>query len=117
MLVGFDLFARLEKTYACIEVFPNAIVRAIAPEAGHKSTALGFQQQLDALAAAARWDPAELPQAAYGSRHDKLDAVMSAWIASLPVEERLSHGDGSQDTIWSVRTSAQAMVRAKAGRG
>jgi hypothetical protein len=106
MLIGFDLFGRLERSYPCIEVFPNAIVQAVAPSVGHKSTAQGFDRQLSAIAAAASWDPAELSASAYGSRHDKLDAFMSAWIASLPLADRLAHGDEAFDTIWSVRTSS-----------
>jgi hypothetical protein len=112
MLVGFDLFTCLEQRYNCIEVFPNAIVRQVAPGAGHKSTAQGFQQQLLAIAAAAGWDASELPLCAYGLRHDKLDAFMSAWIASLPAGERVPHGDGLLDTIWSLRWP---VVRAEPG--
>jgi Protein of unknown function (DUF429) len=108
MLVGFDLFTALSARYPCIEVFPNAIVRTIAPGAAHKSTLGGFQQQLLAVASAARWNHEELVDAAYGSRHDKLDALMSAWIASLPASSRVAYGDGGLDTIWSVRASPAA---------
>jgi predicted nuclease with RNAse H fold len=102
MLVGFALFRRLSERYRCIEVFPNAIVRSIAPVAGHKATAAGFETQLAAFAAAAGWDRDELHHAAHGTRHDRLDAVMSAWIASLPADRRVAYGDGHLDTIWSV---------------
>ena len=105
MLVGFDLFNSLGTRYNCIEVFPNAIVHAVAPDAAHKSTSHGFERQLQAVASAADWNPAELFAAAYGTRHDKLDAFMSAWIASLPLSQRVAYGDGAFDTIWSVRTS------------
>ena len=102
MLVGFALFQRLEKDYECIEVFPNAIVRALDPLVAHKSTEAGYARQADLLHAATGVSAEELAVAAHGSRHDRLDAVLSAWVASLDPCDRVAHGDGGVDTIWSV---------------
>lgn len=110
MLVGFALFRRLARSYPCIEVFPNAIVHVIAPSCAHKTTAVGFARQLEAFATTAKWNADSLSESAHGSRHDRLDAVMSAWIASLPESERAAHGDGLLDTIWNVRSSARNVV-------
>lgn len=110
MLVGFELFRRLSRSYPCIEVFPNAIVHVIAPGCAHKTTAEGFGQQLEAFATAAAWDAHSLSEAAHGPRHDRLDAVMSAWIASLAGSARAAHGDGLLDTIWNVRASTRNVV-------
>lgn len=105
-----QLFRRLGRVYECIEVFPNAIVHAIAPGCPHKSKPEGFQRQLDAFATAARWNPQFLADAAHGSRHDRLDAIMSAWVASLPLPDRVAHGDGHLDTIWNVQPSYRHVV-------
>ena len=110
MLVGFELFRRLAQSYCCIEVFPSAIVHAIAPGCAHKTTLEGFDRQLAAFASAAAWDRQSLAEASHGSRHDRLDAVMSAWIASLPKSDRIAHGDGAGDTIWNIRASALNVV-------
>jgi hypothetical protein len=103
MFVGFDLFSGLSAELQCIEVFPNAIVHAIARGAPHKATAAGFEAQLGAFERASGWTRDQLPSAGYGTRHDRLDSLMSAWIASLPDADRIGHGDGADDTMWSVR--------------
>lgn len=110
MLVGFDLFATLSRWRPCIEVFPQATVRTIAPSSPHKSKPGGLDTQLEAFAKHAGWNLAELTDSAFGARHDRLDALMSAWIASLPGSRRVAYGDGALDTIWSVRPSALNVV-------
>ena len=110
MLVGFDLFVTLSAWRPCIEVFPQATVRTIAPGAPHKSKLGGLGIQLAAFAEHAGWNPAELTDSAFGARHDRLDALLSAWIASLPESRRVAYGDGAMDTIWSVRPSALSVV-------
>jgi len=102
MLVGFALFQRLQNDFDCIEVFPNAIVRALDPAVAHKSTKNGYARQVDLLRIATNIGDGEVEIAAHGSRHDRLDAVLSAWVASLEPAERVAHGDGGMDTIWSV---------------
>jgi hypothetical protein len=108
MLFGFELFARLKAGLGIevIEVYPFAIVRALLPACGHKSTEQGYQDQLVAVAGRTGWKPenleARLKATVPGSRHDRLDAFMAAWIASLPPDRRRAFGDAQRpdDAIW-----------------
>ena len=108
MLFGFELFASLRARLKVevIEVYPFAIVRALLTKCQHKSTEQGYRDQLAAIASRTGWAPddleAELREAVAGSRHDRLDAFMSAWVASLPADQRRAYGDSQQpdDAIW-----------------
>lgn len=108
MLYGFELFAafRSELMVEVIEVYPFAIIRALLPACAHKSTEQGYQNQLAAIAARTGWEPqaleARLEATVSGSRHDRLDAFMAAWVASLPSERRRAFGDAQRpdDSIW-----------------
>ena len=109
MLFGFALFAQLRNDLQAevIEVYPFAIVRELLPRCQHKSTEKGYRDQLDAVAARTGWDDpakleASLKAAVPGSRHDRLDAFMVAWVASLSVEQRRAIGDAKRpdDAIW-----------------
>lgn len=91
MIAGFALFDALAAVYHCIEVFPNAIVRAIGAGSLHKSTTAGLADQLQAVSVRTGWQPSELfialRQAGWGSPHDRLDAYLSGWVASLPASQ------------------------------
>ena len=108
MLFGFQLFKYLKRslTAEIIEVYPFAIVRALLPACEHKSTDEGYRKQLFAVAARTRWEPqsleARLKATVHGSRHDRLDAFMAAWVASLPPTRRRAFGNGQRpdDAIW-----------------
>jgi len=108
MLFGFELFACLKAALRIeiIEVYPFAIVRSLLSECGHKSTEQGYQDQLAAVASRTGWKPdnleARLKATVPGSRHDRLDAFMAAWIASLPPDQRHAFGDDQRpdDAIW-----------------
>lgn len=108
MLFGFELFACLRSHLKAevIEVYPFAIVRELLPTCEHKSTEKGYQDQLAAVAVRTGWEPQELEKklkaTVPGSRHDRLDAFMAAWVASLPPERRRAFGDPQQpdDAIW-----------------
>ena len=108
MLYGFELCASLKSDLATevIEVYPFAIIRALLPACEHKSTEQGYRNQLAAVAAHTGWKPqsleARLRAVVSGSRHDRLDAFMAAWVASLPVNARRAFGDVVQldDAIW-----------------
>jgi hypothetical protein len=108
MLFGFELFASIRSGLKAevIEVYPFAIVRALLPACQHKTTEQGYRDQLAAVAARTGWEPqkleARLKATAPGSRHDRLDAFMAAWIASLPPERRRAFGDARRpdDAIW-----------------
>ena len=108
MLFGFELFSTLRVGLGIevIEVYPFAIVRALRPACAHKSTEKGYQDQLDAVATRTGWKPQDLGHklgaTGSGSRHDRLDAFMAAWVASLPRERRRAIGDAERpdDAIW-----------------
>ena len=111
MLFGFELFAALRSCLQAeaIEVYPFAVVRALLPRCQHKSTEQGYQDQLCAVAARTGWEPlvleARLKATVPGSRHDRLDAFMAAWVASLPADRRRAFGDARRpdDAIWVPR--------------
>ena len=89
MLYGFEIFEALRAIgHEVIEVYPYAIVRALLPECPHKRTAEGYRRQLESVAAATNWLPLDLERALRrsvpGTKDDKLDAFMAAWVASSP---------------------------------
>jgi hypothetical protein len=108
MLYGFRLFEYLSAALQAevIEVYPFAIARALVPNCKHKSTEEGYQDQLAAIAEHTGWKPHELherlKETVPGSRHDRLDAFMGAWVASLPPQRRRAFGDARRprDAIW-----------------
>jgi hypothetical protein len=108
MLYRFELFASLRNGLAVkvIEVYPFAIIRALLSACEHPSTEQGYRDQLAGVAARTGWEPqaleAKLKATVSGSRHDRLDAFMAAWVTSLPSEQRRAFGDAlrSDDSIW-----------------
>jgi hypothetical protein len=75
----------------------------------------GFDAQLQAVAERTGWSEygelqRDLARSYYGSAHDKLDAYMSAWIASLPPGDRVPLGKAPDDAIWvpAVRNDSRA---------
>ena len=108
MLYGFELFESFRNGLAAdvIEVYPFAIIRALLPACEHKSTRHGYRDQLAAIASRTGWKlqalEARLKTTVSGSRHDRLDAFMAAWVASLPSERRRAFGDAQRqdDAIW-----------------
>lgn len=104
MLVGFALFDVLSKHYQCLEVFPQAIASVLGAAAIHKSKAQGYQQQVSTLASDTGWGAEELNRqlgdSVYGPRHDRLDAYMCAWVASLYPDGVEACGDPPDDVIW-----------------
>lgn len=108
MLVGFALFERLERDFECLEVFPSAIVRGFDPAVPHKSTADGFRRQLEILQTGVVVDNVALATSSFGNRHDRLDALLSGWVAGSSLRDRVPFGDGQRDTIWALRRSVAA---------
>lgn len=102
MLVGFALFRILSEHFPCLEVYPQAIVRSLGVSRQHKSKQAGLQAQMEGIAAITGWPNSaiDLFGIGFGSRHDKLDAYLSAWIASLPSHERYALGEVPNDAIW-----------------
>ena len=110
MLVGFALFQELSKLAECIEVFPQAIVRAIGAGDIHKFKREGLQAQISAAARFTGWPDgvqleSRLERSGHGPKHDKLDAYLSAWVASLEEGDRVAFGIPPHDVIWAPRTS------------
>ena len=110
MLVGFALFQELSKLAECIEVFPQAIVRAIGAGDIHKFKREGLQAQISAAARFTGWPDggqleSRLERSGDGPKHDKLDAYLSAWVASLEEGDRVAFGIPPHDVIWAPRTS------------
>jgi len=107
MLYGFELFSALRSAgFDVIEIYPFAIVHALLPVHPHKSTAKGYGLQLDVIAERTGWTSsaleARLRGAVAGTRHDRLDAFMAAWVASLPPIARRAYGNAQNedDAIW-----------------
>jgi hypothetical protein len=107
MLVGFALFEVLSNDYDCIEVYPQATVAALGISGVHKSKREGLKAQMAGVANATGWSGcarvSELRETGYGSNHDKLDAYLSAWVASLPEPQREPCGEAPDDVIWVPR--------------
>jgi Protein of unknown function (DUF429) len=108
MLYGFELFSSLRRKLRTevIETYPYAVVRTLLPICDHKSTETGYRDQLRAVAERTGWKAetleARLKLAVSGTRNDRLDAYMAAWLASLPPEKRRAYGDARlpNDAIW-----------------
>jgi hypothetical protein len=105
MLIGFALFDELKTVgYECIETYPQAIVYELQCFAKHKSTVEGFTGQIDSAAKVSGYSSRDdfqkdLEPMGYGSRHDKLDAFLSAWVASLQESQEKVFGDKPNDAI------------------
>ncbi len=121
MLVGFALFETLKKRgYDCIETYPQAVIHELKCSDKHKSTAEGFNSQLDSVARAASNSSPEVFQKTletmgYGSRHDKLDAFLSAWIATLSPSQEKVFGGRPNDAIVVPNMAALEEASIKSG--
>ncbi len=104
MLVGFELFRTLEQRYECIETYPQAIVHVLKCATSHKSTSAGLQSQVDEAAkllnVTATDLQAKLLTMGFGLVHDRLDALLSALVASLDELSRTAFGVPPHDAIW-----------------
>jgi hypothetical protein len=107
MLVGFELFRRLRQEWECLEVFPQAIAAALKSARVHKSKPEGLLCQLSSVSHYTGWPNTAskscLVEIGYGSLHDKLDAYLAAWVASLPINRREPIGAPPNDVIWVPR--------------
>lgn len=104
MLAGFEIAKAIKPMAPVIEVFPQATIRRLLPDARHKLQSGAAEIQLQALATQTGWptpfyDSAKLSNICCGALHDKVDAYSAAWVASLPKEERECYGEG-KDAIW-----------------
>jgi hypothetical protein len=104
MLVGFALFRTLRRRYECVETYPQAVVRQLQCASQHKSTEQGLQSQIGEAAKLLDVSPtdmrAKLLAMGFGSTHDRLDAFLSAWVASFEEGNRKAFGTPPDDVIW-----------------
>lgn len=104
MLVGFALFRELATLAPCLEVFPQATIRAIGGGQRHKSLSGAVVEQLQAAARYTGWPrehaDEQLAECVWGSPHDQLDAYLSAWVAALDETKRRPMGIPPDDAIW-----------------
>jgi predicted nuclease with RNAse H fold len=115
MLYGFEIFKilRQRRGTKVIEVYPQAIIQSLLREpCPHKSTDEGYRRQLRVMAEKTDWSPSDLEIALAktvpGTRHDRLDAFMSAWVASLGSTQRSAFGrvEDADDSIWVPQVTA-----------
>jgi hypothetical protein len=109
MLAGFEIFKELAELAECIEVYPQATVRVIGSGQVHKAEPGAVEKQLEAISRHTGWptghsgeDPL-LNEIAWGTPHDRLDAYLSSWVASLDREDRAVFGRPPDDAIWVPR--------------
>ncbi len=103
--IGIDVACAMGKRLPICAVSPG---RPLLPLTIPKRLAALIPRGVGNAAVAARtgWSPLELEsklnEAVPGSRHDRLDAFMAAWVASLPRDQRRAIGDADQpdDAIW-----------------
>jgi hypothetical protein len=110
MLVGFELYRTLERQYECIETYPQAVVHELKCASQHKSTEPGLQRQIEEAAKVLRCSGTEmrakLLAMGFGSTHDRLDAFLSAWVATLDAKDRKAFGTPPADVIWVPKVAA-----------
>lgn len=107
MLAGFQIWKELTAALKAefLETHPHAVSVRLKAAKHKKSSAAGFQCRLKAVCRLTGWESTNdleqrLQKQGYGSRHDKLDAFLSAWVASLPADEREALGRPPYDAIW-----------------
>ena len=108
MLAGFALFEELAGLAPCLEVYPQATVREIGAGQIHKSQRGAVGKQLAAAKPHVGWPlgidgESALRDIAWGAPHDRLDAYLSAWVASLEESGRRAYGNPPKDAIWVPR--------------
>lgn len=113
MLAGFALVDCLSVVAPCIEVYPQATIRMLGGGARHKTLSGAVAEQLSLVAHQTGFPRTEddwllFSQAAHGPAHDRLDAYISAWVASLDEPERIGFGTAPDDVIWVPRITTAA---------
>lgn len=102
MLAGFALFDALKRRWKCLETYPYAISHSLG--IAEKKTKGGHRTHLRAATAETKWSPADLDQEllaiCFGSPHDRVDAYLASWVASLHPHERTAYGSEPNDSIW-----------------
>jgi len=104
MLASFELFAQLSRYWDCLEVYPQATIRVLGGGLEHKTCAKGMAAQIRLISQFTGWTSQrlekELAAAVSGANHDRLDAFMCSWIASLYPDRVIACGIPPKDAIW-----------------
>lgn len=106
MLAGIEIAREMATIAPVREVFPQANIRLLMPNAPHKSGHGVPLLQLQELAKQTGWPRTHeewqaLQQISAGGTHDQVDAYSAAWVASLPDRDIDVFGDIQQhDAIW-----------------
>lgn len=102
MRAGFALFDVLKRRWECLETYPYAISHALGVT--EKKTKGGHRAHLRAAIVETKWSPAnldhELRAISFGSSHDRVDAYLASWVASLHPHQRVAYGRDPEDSIW-----------------
>jgi predicted nuclease with RNAse H fold len=101
MHAGFQLFHVLGTRWDCIETYPYAISRALGVNC--KKTKGGHKTHLRAACVYTRWvlsSEDDLRDISHGSPHDRVDAYLACWVASLTPQQRRSYGKEGDSAIW-----------------
>ena len=101
MCVGFALFEALEKHWECVETYPQAILHSTKYVAEHKGKDhLNQLGHIISVSGIQGLCSESLRDSAFGAPHDRVDALMSAWVASLPQNKIHIFGTAPEDQIY-----------------
>lgn len=100
MCVGFALFETLTDHWDCVETYPQAILHHIKYVGAHKSKDHAKQlAHIISISGIHELSTESLRGRSCGAPHDRVDALMSAWVASLPPSQIHPFGTVPEDQI------------------
>lgn len=109
MLAGFELFRAFGRLAECREVYPQAIACALGCAGRHKAQDHAWLTQLKAASVLTGWPNRNHARStlhiAWGNSHDRVDAYLAAWVASLPTRALKPFGAPPDDVIWNPKVS------------
>lgn len=100
MCVGFALFETLTDHWDCVETYPQAILHQIKYVGSHKGKDHAKQlAHIISISGIQELSSGTLRDRSFGAPHDRVDALMSAWVASLPQNQIHTFGTTPEDQI------------------
>jgi len=117
MLAGFALFEAFSNLAKCREVYPQATVQVLGAADIYKAKKEGLARQLQVASRHTGWpsqkvDVSVLDDIAFATRHDNLDAYLSAWVASLDRSDLFAFGEPPDDVIWVPKVEKSSSIPA-----
>lgn len=101
MCIGFALFETLTDHWDCVETYPQAILHQIKYVGAHKSKDHAKQlAHIISISGIQELSTESLRVRSFGAPHDRIDALMSAWVASLSPNQIDQFGTAPEDQIW-----------------